>query len=613
MSDTDTQASSSAHQGPCSCHEPKPGCCKKNCLKPECPAYTAPQLFCKYIDAVVDVAAEFIFQGKDQGPPSDTTPIGTVTTTVGEPPVTIVTNIRQDNFIFGNGALLKHGYIVCAAANIQAPVSVTSFAKLWPNVDPLNLPPQMIDKYVRCSRILVTVHNVNGKGISYVYEADLVGTGGAAGFALLKINFKSPFNLCNPCILPCHPHLERGDSLAEDEGARIYLLGNPVGGPKPDNASRQIVQGILAKRNYAEHSGWSRVEELSVTGVAYRKALGMPIVNAQGQLIGIQTRNIDGDSHNNYGVLDTIEAVNVSHSFQPRGTGWVAGPSMRAIEHMLDAFIEYSSPELCGKCTDPHVQVVSDPAGDFLIYLKAYLGAAYQVLQGVDYDTTTDYTALTVGGLPPYLLRRVRLDDTGAFLNSPGNKEIAGIKVVGLAGLNPTDQSNSLLPAVPNGAVYVPGGANPLPPLLPYTGVSPLASVIQPGDVIVGLVSHEQDRKCQVFFGDELDNQIAPSLVLWSRQITPGDKLPLAIRRGGNALNNASNAYGTGNYQGLECIDVNTLLMPPHMDYPWVDIQHFSGFSPEFLRLTNWQLPTDQLAGPLLPALYPGAPFQPAI
>lgn len=590
----------------CGCPKPKPGCCPANCIKPQCLAYTGPQLFCKFADAVVDIAAEFIFLGKGQGTPSDLTPIGT---TGGSAPI----NIRQDNFIFGNGALLEDKYILCAAANVQAPCSVTSFANLWPNNE-LDTDAIIADKYVRASRILVTVHNVNRKGAAYVYEADLVGTGGAAGFALLRISEKAPFNKSNPCILPCHPTIEFGDSLAEDEASRVYLIGNPVGGWKGDNASRHIVEGLVAKRNYVEHSGWARVEEMSVVADVYSKALGLPILNGQGQLIGIQTRNISGDKPTYISASVVEQRYNFSDIAQVKGNGWVAGPSSRAIRHMVCAFIDAANPQVCAQ--DPHVQVISDAAGDFLIYQKAYLGLAYHVLQGVDYDTTTDYTALTTGGLAPWQLRRVRLDENGQFLNSPGNKQIAGVKVIGLSGLNPTDQRDPLGLPVSNGAFYVPGGTGAPAPLLSYFFSSPLISgpsALVPGDVIVGLASTCPDDQKQVFFGDELGKQIAPSLVLWSKEITPGDNLDLVIRRGGNALNNASNAYGTGNYQGLEEISATTLAMPPHMDYPWGDLQHFSGFDPNFLLATGWQLPLNQSASPLYPALIPGAPFRAAI
>src|SRR5690606_30931602 len=195
-------------------------------------------------------------------------------------------------------------------------------------------------------------------------------------------------NACNPCILDCLLVLTRGDSLVEDESARVYLFGNPVGGEQPSKASHHIMVSILSKRNYLEHSVWSSEEELSVTGNVYRKALGMIIVNAQGQFIGLQTRNIDGS-------IDTDRSGAGPNQFNgqryPSSSGWVAGPSMRAINHMIEAFLIRSSPNFCmDEDANEHVQVVNDPAGNFLIYPKAYLGAAYQVLRGVDYDTTQD-------------------------------------------------------------------------------------------------------------------------------------------------------------------------------------------------------------------------------
>jgi hypothetical protein len=601
----------------------RPGCCKADCDKLQCESYTSEQIFCRFADAVVDIVSEFIFSGTGAtGPVNGSTPIAAA--------------IRQDNIIASNGTLIGDGFVLCAAAAVQAPPSISSFATAWPGTTTggaLVVPTgTMVDEYIRASRILVTVHNLNGQGRAYVFEAELVGTAGAAGVALLRINREgdpnrdSRYNRDSPCLLPCHPHIEIGDSLAEDEGSTVYLIGNPMGG-EASQSTRQIVAGLLSKRNYVEKSGWARVEEVSVDAVVYERALGMPILNAQGALIGVQTRGgvgkmsqIDvlvstGDPE---APLVTVPNAN-SVLYQSKGSGWTAGPSSRAFTHMIFAFVDFV--ELCreDRERDERVEYIDDPAGGFLIHRKGYLGMAYEVVRADDLDTTRDYTS----GVVPFQAQRVRLDAAGNFMHSPDNKQIAGVRINGLAGLNPQDSNAGVV----NGSIYVPGsvtGVTPASPLLPYHHTSPLSLVSKPavpGDIVVGLAAQNPNDPNQVFFGDELGNQIAPSLVLWSDKIRiprhggsgRGEHLNLVIRRGGNALNTANNSTGP-NYRFMDEISVEVLRMPPHQDYPWVDLQHFNGFSPQFLISTGWaaSVPATQLISPLLPAIN-GAPFRPAI
>jgi S1-C subfamily serine protease len=539
----------------------EPACKEKCCEVKECPALDPQAIICQFGSAVVDIHSEFILLGSATGTsgtvaaPTDITPLAY--------------NSRVDLVVNGNGFFVKGHYIVAPASLVLLPPSLTSPAVRYPFQDANRLAGGPIQsKMVRASRILVTVREVNNRQHSFVYEASLIGVDGAGNIAVLKIDCAKQWNLCNPKIQKCHPYLQLGSSRASRDGEHVFVLGSGQDNSQQLNSSGIISEGLLADHRYVDQSGFALPEQVLVSADSVILAAGAPILNGQGQVIGMQTTNYT--------------------QMQDSTIGFSAGPSEFFFQRVIKALIKGSCTRKCNQQVAP----VSDPAGSYLRYLKAYAGVAYDVLQGQDYDTVTDYTS----GASPLGQPRVRLDANGLFLSSPTSKQIIGIRVLGLAGANPDDAL-----AVADGFWYVPGGtgsagtylASPLP-------VSSLLGTLHPGDVITHLGN--------VALGD-LAKQCAPSLITW-RQL-PTDVLDVTYRTGGAALNSASSA-DTDNYDTLESTQITLGEFPLVMDYPWYAASQFPALSgsggayPGFFNLAALQV------APRFPALAAGAPFHPA-
>jgi hypothetical protein len=499
----------------------------------------------------------------------------------------------------GNGFFVKGHYIVTPAHLVLLPPSLTSVVNRYPLFDPNDTSlGQMKDQMIRASRILVSVFNVNGRGHSFIYEADLIGVDGAGDIAVLRINFKKQWNLCNPCLEACHPYLTFGSSRGSVDGEKVYLVGDYISHPIDRtlfNAVGAISEGLLSDHRWVEYSGFALAEGVLVSAKAYAFSTGLPILNCQGQVIGMQTSDVAGvsprllfpsltlpvDPNTN---TVTIPPTSIGTT---EGFGLVAGPSEFFMRRVVKSIIKGT----CSKKYNCQLETICDPVGGYYRYKKAYAGLAYQVFQGQYYDVTVDYTSVL--NIPPAnlsALPRIRLTAQGEFMNSPSCKEIVGIMIVGMAGLNPNDALG-----VTNGLWYVPGGtaAAPLPASLPS---SPFLGRLLPGDIITHMEG--------VPLGD-IGCQIAPSLITW--RLCHKDQLEICYRRGGNVLNNLPNDT-TENYDNFYTINVCLEDYPKLLDYPWYRITFFP-------RLTDrgFVFPATQDSILQLPMLQIGAPFHPAI
>lgn len=544
--------------------------CKKDCSFKDCECYKPEEIVCKFGDAVVEIHSEFILLG--------TGATGFNGATGGTP---LGANVRADVITEGNGFFIKGHYIVAPAHLVLLPPSLTSVANRFPFFSSSDLDlGAMKNQMVRASRILVSVFNVNNKGHSFVYEADLVGVDGAGDIAVLKINYNKQWNICNPCVDKCHPFLTFGYSRSAKEGEKIYLIGDNVSSSsnlRRFNAVGAISEGLLSDHRYIDYAGFALQESVLVSADAYSFSSGLPILDCQGRVIGMQTTDLAA----------VFQGVNVSSApsfFQGFGAGFVAGPSEFFMRRVVKSIINGT----CSRKYNCQLEVVCDPAGTFYRYKKAYAGIAYDIFTGVDYDVTADYTSGSSVGAQP----RVRLTSNGDFMSSPSCKEIVGLRVLGLAGANPNDANG-----VANGYYYVPGGTAAAP-LVPYLPASTFLGRLLPGDVITHING--------VALGD-LDKQIAPSLITW--RLCAGDQIAICYRRGGNALNTADNSF-TENYDNF--LDFTACLgdFPALMDYPWYAVNSFP-----LLATTpypGFTFPALQIQNPQFPSLASGAQFHPA-
>lgn len=495
-----------------------------------------------YRDAVVKVQAEFILLGQ-----TGTAGGSEITSATGTTP--LAPNNRADAIIEYNGFFIKNHYIVCTSQNVLIPPSLTSVANRYPIFDPDNITlGQIKDQLTQASRIFVTVNNVNGCGVSYIYQARLRIVDGAGNIALLEIEYDDawnsegrienncpyskkcdPCNIANPIINKCHPYFKVTSNCKVQPGDEIYVIGDYVAHATNNSivdSANSITKGTLVNNSFMDNKGFDLAENVLITLPANVFSVGLPIVTKDFKVIGMITRKVDYPGQNYY----------------------VAGVSSEFMRNVIRKYIKYVE---CPEAEHPHLELIEDPVGDFFRYVKGYAGIAYDVFNGSFYDQTVDYTS----GLPPLGQPRVRLDANGNFLSSPFDKSIQGIRVLGIAGLNPTDAVG-----VQDGYHYVPGGAGvaPLPASLPN---SPFLFKLRPGDLI-NIVN------CQIPGNEEC--QIVPALKTW--EMLPGDSLCLYYRRGGNALNTADNS-ATENYNNFYSITGILGEFPKALDYPWYNIK----------------------------------------
>lgn len=539
--------------------EPK---CEQNCCIEKCKCYRPEEIACLYRDAVVDIQAEFLLVGAS-GPAGVTcgTPLGP--------------NSRADIVLSGNGFFIRGHYIVCPAQLVLLPPALTSVANVYPFSpgDDLSF-GTMKNKMTRASRILVSVFNVNGTDHSFVYEADLLGVDGAGDLALLFIHPKRQWNVCNPCIEKCHPFFNFGSSRGSKVGEKVYLIGDMIN-LRTVSLTNGIAEGLLANYRYMDPTGFALPEFVEVTAPVFTYRPGLPILNCQGLVIGMQTTSLLGSQP---GVnIGPRVAVDIS-------VGGLGGPSEFFMRRVIKELIKGT----CSRKTNCHLELINQCSfGSFTRYKKGYLGVGYNLATGVNYDTTRDYTSGTAeAGFP-----RFRISPTGEFLNSPSCKELIGIIITGIAGANPND-----LAGLPDSLFYVPGGTG-ASPLFPSMPVSPLLGKVHPGDIITHI-------EC-VALGN-LARQIAPSLITWN--LCAGDQVEICFRRGGNSANDDENCFTAG-YDQLftQCVCLQDY--PPGLDYPWYSsIFPTLGFFPyEFV------FPEAQSVSPQWPFLITGPSFVPSI
>lgn len=607
----------------------KPQCAQKDCDIRICEEIRPEVLCCKYNNAVVTIQSEFILTGRLVQTADPPTPINNLTP--------LGSNLRRDIILSGNGFFTRKHYIITAAQNVLMPPAFTSALNRYPYYNEQTLNDVgvagnafMQNEMVRASRILVTVNNVNNKAPSYVYEADLVGVDGAGDIAVLEIKYNKRFNRCNPCILSCHPYFDFAKARSAICGDKVYMIGDPVGNinlATDLSASGAMINGIVSNARHLDYSGWMLSESVLVSAPVFGFNAGMPIFNAEGKVIAMQT-TVSVAKSKSYRAADPPTASYLA------GQGFVAGPSVMFMQRVIGKLIRGT----CSKKRDCQLETICDPVGSYYRYKKAYMGLAYEVFTGADYTVTRDYSGSSEPLVSETQLQpRIRLDENGEFVDGPDCKQIVGLRIIGIAGLNPgdvdVDGPAGTAVGVDNGAVFVPGGVYvAVPPVAPpnngATGmrplnadlpVSPLLNRLKPGDVITHLDSYALgDLKLDCGKG-----QIAPSLITW--KLCAGDQVSICYLRGGNVPNDDDEGEANSNadprdYDSLYSQRVCLADYPALMDYPYyaitkwpqiLDIDIVAADPYPVFAPALGVLGTQELSG--YPAIEDHAPFHPAV
>jgi hypothetical protein len=422
----------------------------------------------KFKDGVVSVRSEFIFFGASgdyaEGTSSDFYQFHAGTTsgdleTETAPGASGVNTLRvsddtdlprADIILSGNGFFINSSeYIVCPASVVLAPPTVTASAQRWPLVDNNSATLGTIrNQMVAPTRILVTVNGVkNGKERkSYVYECTLVGVFGAGDVAVLKVDMKKAWNRCNPCIPKSHPHFKFENSRKLRPGMPVYLMGN--GGSIGDYYTPVFNSGWVCDHRHAEATGWVLPETVLVSTSTYCLTPGLPLLNVEGHVVGMQTTDIvsvlqpyqvdevqqivgrkeydveninlnpDVDLGNLFVTAnatngrvatvanqeDTYQGViTLTPTIPPNqmppyttrntrvGTGLTVCVSSYFMERIVKALIQGRCPRESADTS--LVESYPDDAGSYWVYRTAYLGLAYDIPHTNYMDVTVNYDA----------------------------------------------------------------------------------------------------------------------------------------------------------------------------------------------------------------------------
>jgi len=290
----------------------------------------------------------------------------------------------------GNGFFIKHHYILCPASLILAPYGKFIDNAREPPYNGLPTNHKHPNEYIRCSRILVTVSNINNKTL--VYEADIIGLDGAANIAVIKIPNEE---------FGKQPYLEWGKSRNAAPGDDVFAIGS-VGLDNqkltglPGNG---VIIGNIANNRYVHPSGQIAGELLLLSSMLISDNYGLPIVGLDGKFIGmvVASEAIINIALSEFFVRRSVKAI-ISHNQAP---------------------------------TDSHAQLqtVPEPLGNYDVFTKGWLGLCGYMMSADDYYSNIDYDTL---------LRTPSIVDTNV------EKEIIGYRVTRLI-LN----TNSNLPTFP--------------------------------------------------------------------------------------------------------------------------------------------------------------------
>lgn len=542
--------------------------CTKCGSEDSCQCYD-PHKICCLRDAVVIVQAEFIFLsdnftgGATGGTPLNNSGISNEEKkkNVDDP---VISGVKRIDFVTqSNGFFVDDcpkRKIICPAHTILAPPTMSFGFNKYPYDKKNPNTNQMQNRMIRASRILVTVNNVNNKGKAFVYEATLLGVDGAGDMAILTLDGCKAWNKCQPKIDKCHPYLRWGKSRSARCADRVYIIGQNIGRygrftfPNQDlttsdpifftNNGLLFAEGTISDHRNADPTGFALQECVTVAGPSVA-ADGAPILDCQGRFIAMVTRN--------QVVYNAVSQL-------------IAGPATFFMKPVFRRLVKASCSD---KCKHEFVESIIDPSGAYWRYVHGYLGIAYQLFSGVNYDHTTDYSNLI--GFPKGY-PRVRLNEDGQFLNTPLDKQVVGAKILSVAGLGSTDISNT-----DNSLYYLAGESNvtiPFPVADPPPN-SPVLGSLFPGDVIRSI------DKCPI--GD-LGHQIPPALLLWQK--CPGQIVRICYLRGDNVPNTEYNG-DTEAYKDIMELPAVLEKMPQMYDYPWYAILAFPG------SFSNVQLNSD--------------------
>ena len=466
------------------------------------------------------------------------------------PPPGPVTPADLRTYIWrGSGSLIGNGLILTSSFMALAPPTafITNYRYPYLNGQVLGVVPAEL---VQASRILVTVHNLNGRekphakkpnGHSVTYEASVVMVDGSGGTAVLRIDRCREFNRCRPPIKPCHPILCIGESKKVKNGDIAYVFGEIASDHLfPSVGSyRGVTEGIFVNQQLGMPNGTLLPELVAVSCNVSGFLIGAPILNRFGQIVGVQTTTMAD------GQWPTGDAAAwPTGDYRPfQGAEIVLGVSEFFFRGPVKSILCIDREGRKGDRLRRHLETVADySVGDFYRFVKGYAGIAYQVANGSDLVTYyRDPASLSQA-------RNVLLNADGSLYNGPKCGTLSGIRVMGTAG--------SALPT----AVQVPGAAAPAPyNVLDLQNSNFMLTL--PYDYILTNIGN-----CPLGVKKP---QIVPALQTW--QLLPGERVSFTARK----PNQVAGVAASDNLDKYISVTGTLLDTPAVMDYLWTAIGQF--------------------------------------
>uniref|UniRef100_A0A6C0JXT5 Uncharacterized protein n=1 Tax=viral metagenome TaxID=1070528 RepID=A0A6C0JXT5_9ZZZZ len=507
-----------------------------------------------------------------------------------------------------NGFLIRDGYVITTAQTVLAPPSLSSGA--LPAYAYNAAPPDgvMRNLPLPASSITVTVNGMADDLLSMQKKAVLIGASGSDDIAVLQLapensgwNYgtgsilgiestgngcKYVFNCFNDsCVksYPFHEYLHLGltaksicnmfpepcsevgipSSIITNNGGRWGFHGGP-----PVCFKGQVVNSF-----FTDGSGLFLPESLLVAADLPQTLYGQAVINSEGKVLGMISGSYTGD---------------FLYSDAQRSDLFI-GPNFETLQRVVSAIIHSQS---CGGKDKPRDVLIYKYQGlQYTAFRQAYIGIGYEVNEG-GYEFLEDYTS----GASPYPALNTTAVN-GAFVgNGPKIKAITGLRLLGVAGLNP-DNTNGQA----GGSRFILGGVSTAP-LIPGTadvegiitnenisapnpiGVSPLLGTdIKPGDIItqIGITGG-----CQYNLGQRACEHNLSSFLKLTASV--GDRVTITYV--------SVPLDGTDNNTEVHTEEITLTDTPAAVAFPWAFVGR------------NWDGFANQLDMTVFPAtqLYPG-------
>ncbi len=147
--------------------------------------------------------------------------------------------------------------------------------------------------------IFITVFNVNGCGLAYVYRGYIAGVDFDTGLAIYKIDKCDLWNKCNP-VIKSHPFLKFATSKCSTPGSPAHILASYI-----NHSPQSFASGSIAQNVDIISDGTITYEAINTDIVVQLGVEGAPILDQCGFVVGVVT-GINSTAQTAFGVSSSF-------------------------------------------------------------------------------------------------------------------------------------------------------------------------------------------------------------------------------------------------------------------------------------------------------------------